>query len=199
MLLRREILPLYGSRVAAALSRPRAESRITLWPKHSRPSEGAEELEVSWADLFAILSEWRPWRGRFHHPGWCAATFAPAIRTPANIRSVSALVQRFDPVAGVSAERFREAWPSFEGLTLTTAEHTSTRPAFVAIWPYARLVSLDEHQSAVKNFAMLARGNGLPFDAGAGNAARFVYLPGVVPGQPFEVHELRGSPLVTPR
>ena len=198
-MLRRECQPLYGRRVADALARPRGEARITLWPTHSRPSEGAEEMEVRWTDLFAILGEWRPWRGRFSHPGWCAATFAPAIRTPANIRSVSALVQRFDTVNGVSIERFRDAWPRFEGLIYTTAEHTPARPSFVAVLAYARLVSGEEHRDAVERLGAQARREGRPFDPGARNPARFVYLPGAVPGRPFEAHELRGSLFVTSR
>lgn len=198
-MLKREALPVFGRQLAAALSSPGGDAAITLWRTQAAPPEEGEEIELSWPALFEILATRRPFRGRFHHPGWTPATFAPLMRTLASVRSVAAVVCMFTPSARVSVGAFVSAWADHSGFVFTSGDHSSEAHAFTAVLPYARLVSLDEHRSAVERLGALSRRDGRPFEAGARNPARYVYLPGAVPGRPFEAHELRGSLLVMPR
>lgn len=192
-MLRRECSPLYGARLANALARPRPEARVTLWPARWRVTEGVEELEIGWDDLFAVLSEWRPWRGAFNHPGWSAATFAPASRTLQNVRSVSAIVQRFEANDGVSVDAFVASWSAFEGIVYTGHEHAPLRPSFIAVIRHARCVSAREHEYVVHALGREARAVGAPFDPDSCNPARFIFLPGSLPGQEFRAVRLAGE------
>ena len=96
-MLRREAVPLFGLRVADALSASREggddapEALVTLWEARWK-FDGGEELGTDWPTMFDVLRERRPWRGAWHHPGWSPATFAPSVRTRACVRSVGALV-----------------------------------------------------------------------------------------------------------
>ena len=198
-MLRRHARPVFGRQLAAALSAPTGDAALTLWRTPSAPFDEGEEVELSWPAFFDVLATRRPFRGWMSQPGFSAATFAPAIRLTTNVRSVSALVCVFPRAAGVPIGAFVAAWRDHDGFVFTSAEHSSSAHAFVAVLPYVRLVSLDEHRGAVEALAVQARREGRPFDAGARNAARFVYFTGAVPGRPFEAHALAGPMLIAPR
>lgn len=100
---------------------------------------------------------------------------------------------------GATLARFGDAWRNYRGLLFTAADHARAAHSFTAVLPYARLVSLREHQQSVRALTSIASRAGSPFDAGAWNSARFAYLPGTVPGRPFEAHDLGGSAMVEPR
>lgn len=194
-MLRREALPLYGHPLADALVAASGEALVTLWPNHWQIDVAGEEVAVSWPAFFDVLRTRRPFRGAFNHPGFAMASFAPALRVPANVRSVSAAVLVFGRDRGVALDAFANAWSDREGLVFTTNEHSASAHAFVAVLPYARLVSVDEHRRTVTALAAHASRNGLPFDLGARIAARFIRLPGAVPGMPFETRTLEGCPI----
>lgn len=81
------------------------------------------------------------------------------------------------------------------GLVYTAAEHSAPSHAFFAVLPYARPVSLNEHRRMMDRLHTRAKAEDRPFDDGARNPARFVRLPGTVPGRPFEARTLSGAPL----
>jgi len=87
------------------------------------------------------------------------------------------------------------AWGSKLGLLYTTNRHSADAHDFVAVLPYARAASPAEHVRIFAWARVRSRDAGLPVDPGAGSAARFFFLPGAVPGDPFEVHELVGKPI----
>lgn len=194
-MLKREALPLYGRRLSEALASPGGDALLTLWASHWRADVGSEEVELAWEALFDVLRTRRPFRGRFDHPGFTAATFAPERRVLANVRAVSAVVLMFDRAAGVELDAFAEAWADHAGLLFTTNEHSSSSHAFVAVLPYARIVSADEHRQVVEALAVRSSREGRPFDPGTRNPARFAYLPGAIPGRPFETRTLTGTPI----
>lgn len=194
-MLRREALPLYGPQLADALASGSGEAMVTLWPNHWQIDVAGEEIAVSWPAFFDVLRTRRPFRGAFNHPGFAMATFAPSLRVLANVRAVSALVLVFGRDRGVDLDAFATAWSHREGIVFTMNEHSASAHAFVAVLPYTRLVSATEHRSAVTALGAYASRNGLPFDPGARNPARFVRLPGTVPGMPFETRTLEGRPI----
>lgn len=190
-MLRREALPLYGREIADALASPRRGALVTLWP-HDWKDEGAEELESDWPAFFDVLRTRRPFRGRRNHPGFTACSFAPQSRVLLNIRAISAVVLVFGRAHRVSIGDFVSAWSDRAGVVFTTAEHSSAAHSFVAVLPYTRLVALDEHREIAERLRVLACREGRPFDIGTRNPARFVQLPGTVPGRAFEVRDLGG-------
>ncbi len=198
-MLRREALALYGRRLAETIAtrrtfRPGAlECLVTLWEVSWRPGQG-EELETTWEAMFAVLRQRRPWRGPSFHPGWSAATFAPLVRTMGNARSVAALVLHVERAAGLTTlDTVAAGWGDFYGLVQTTNRHSPHALDALIVLPYARAASLAEHVRVVEWARGRNRDRGLPEDANARNPARWAYLPGTVPGDPFETRELGGS------
>jgi hypothetical protein len=193
--LKREALPLFGRRIARALTGNRSpaegEALVTLWEACHRV-EGGEELSTTWPAFFEALRERRPWRGSWWHPGFSLATFAPNVRTRANVRSVTALVMTF---RGVSVDVLRARWGNCFGLVQTTHLHAPGRPSVRAVLPFARPASAAEHAAFAAWACRRSDEAGHRCEPDAANIAQFVYLPGAVPGSPFETAELCGAML----
>jgi hypothetical protein len=149
-------------------------------------------LETTWSRFFDVLRTWRPFRGRFNHPGWVPATFAPMTRTLANVRSVAALVLHVEG-RGLAVDDVARAWGDCYGLVQTTDRHTAETLSALVVVPYGRATSLQEHARVAEWAQTRSRGGGLPTDHGARNPARWLYLPGTVPGAPFEARMLDGD------
>jgi hypothetical protein len=199
-MLRREPLPLFGHRIARSLATARAprvevdqlECLVTLW--ETRWSARGEELATTWPEMLTVLRERRPWRGA-SHPGWSAASFAPGLRAPANVRSVAALVIHYAAGPCVTLDRVADVWGTRYGLVQTTSVHSRHAHDAVLILPYARLATLAEHQRIAELAKDTSEREGLPVDPMMRNPARFFFLPGTVPGRPFETRDLSGRVL----
>ncbi len=191
-MLRREALPTYGRPLADALSAPGGDAAITLWPNRFAPDAQGEEVELSWPTLYAVLANRRPYRGSANHPGWAPATFAPLLRVPANVRSVSALVFCFSPDARTRLDDFCASWSGVHGFAYTLAGHTPRANAFAAIFPYRRPISNDAHRRVVIALSSEASRRGRPFDYLAMNAARLIPLTGAIPGEEFCTRQIPG-------
>lgn len=192
-MLKREALPLYGPRLAKALAAPQAGAIITVWP--NRASDAGEEVELGWEQLYDVLQTRRPFRGASDHPVWSPATFVPAIRAIANIRSISAVLLVFPNTARIGMSEFISAWSSHAGMVVTSPDHDERAPSFAAMLTYNRLVSLTEHQATVTALQTEAARERRPFDPRARNPARYIFLPGAVPGRTFSAQELGGTPI----
>jgi hypothetical protein len=187
----------FGRKVARALGTTSwtgghlGEAVVTIWPAWTN-LHGGESLDVTWPYLFEVLRRWRPFRGQLYHPGWTAATFAPMARTSANVRSVSALVMHFERVPALTVKDLAAAWGAFYGLVQTTNRHSRTALDALVILPYARAASLAEHRRVAVWSSLRNLARGIPPDPGARSPARWLYLPGTVPGYTFETCELAG-------
>jgi|HubBroStandDraft_1064217.scaffolds.fasta_scaffold70662_1 hypothetical protein len=110
-----------------------------------------------------------------------------------NVRSVAAVVLHVKRTAGLTLDVAARAWEGFCGLIYTTNRHSPHALDALIVLPYVRAASTMEHSRIVNWAQSRNRDRGLPSDPEARNPARWLYLPGTVPGHPFETIELDGD------